>query len=329
MKHPFLVALSLSLFFNSANAQTGLPQFPVSPVLPPIEKVESSGDFPASETLDSAPVAPRIAPQNDGRAIEDVLSRLEAAVNARDANALQILGLEAPEQYVSLVARLRLRRLAVRGDHALARQNLEISGVTNAAVRKGNRTAQLLKSGAQDIALQRAPDGTWNLSGTTWSVADATFDALQVLAATARDEWDELSAAADAQARPDEVILHLVVERRGGRWIALRRSRWNGRALSPQVLARRESAQNGIASPVGVPAASANEGDSAVRAWLLSQLTARSKSGDKAGRHAASVVAAGRAQLGRFGWRVGAASQRCADYGNRQARALERNARNR
>ncbi len=294
MKYPLLIALVWSLGASAAHAQNGLPQFPVSPNLPPprtAQKIESSGDFPASETPDIPPnlapapqvVLPQIAPQNDAAAIESTLGRLEAAVNALDANALQIVGLQPPARYVSLSARLRLRRLSIRGDHALARQNLEISGVTVDMARTGQRTAQLLKTGAQDIALQRERDGSWNLSGTTWSVADATFDALQILASTARDEWDELSSAANPNARPDEVLLHLVVERRGGRWIALRRSRWNGRVLSSQVLARRESAQNGIASPTGVPAASASEGDSAVRAWILSQLMARSKSGDSAG----------------------------------------------
>ena len=287
MKHPFLIALGLCLSVSFAHAQTGLPQFPVSPNLPPPQNIEPSGDFPASETPAAppnfAPVVPQIAPRNDAATIEATLLALESAVNARDANALQIVGLQTPAQYVSLAARLRLRRLSIHGDHALARQNLEISGVTIDNARKGQRVAQLLKSGAQDIALQRAPDGSWNLSGATWSVADATFDALQILASTARDEWDDLRGAANANARPDEVILHLVAERRGGRWIALRRSRWNGRALSPQVLARRESAQQGIASPTGIPPASADEGDSTVRAWILSQMTARSKSGDEQG----------------------------------------------
>src|SRR5690606_223656 len=96
-------------------------------------------------------------------------------------------------------------------------------------------------------------------------------DALATLAAAAREEWDATqnrvlsgpTALANLQAAPladgpRPLLLHLVAERRGGRWIALRRARWEGQVLDDAALAAEErNDANGFDSTLTAPDATA------------------------------------------------------------------------
>jgi tetratricopeptide (TPR) repeat protein len=218
--------------------------------------------------------------QNAARAeIEGVLGRLARAASAGDAQALALLDVPANEREHFSSVRVSVRQIGVspQSGRALARVGVEV------LARVGGE-AVLLSSRTLDLALSQGGGG-WTVAGQKWVVPDPTFEALPVLAQTAREEWAELDAGpavapgASSAAR-DEVVLHLVVERRAGRWIALRRFRWTGRVLSRAALARREVEQK-----------SADE-------WMGSVLAGRAGRADEAGGGTLHVLM----QNGARGW---------------------------
>lgn len=187
----------------------------------------------------------------DATEIVQLFERLEAALAARDATALKLFGMGSDAaKYVSLAARARVTHIAVAPAQtaALVRQRFQISGTPAGGVFNSN-----LAGGVQDVALSRLADGRWVFVGRRWSLP---ANAIQVLSAAAREEWQALldtepdgaspravSGAASRLAAADDDLLHLVAERRAGRWIALRRSRWNGRIFDTANLASRERRQ--------------------------------------------------------------------------------------
>lgn len=187
----------------------------------------------------------------DATEIVQLFGQLEGALAARDATALKLFGMDADAaKYVSLSARARVTHIAVApsaqaATAAIVRQRFQISGTPSGGVFDAN-----LAGGIQDVGLSRLADGRWVFSGRRWSLP---ANAIQVLSSAAREEWQTLldsEAAEDAPgaasraAASSDVLLHLVVERRAGRWIALRRSRWNGRVFEAANLATRERRQS-------------------------------------------------------------------------------------
>ncbi len=182
------------------------------------------------------------------------VARLSRAIEARDPNAWKLLGLDLSqaENVKNLTASIQVGQVGFSGDggKALARYGLTVWGTQN-----GQST--LLKRTVQDLSLVRS-DASWNISAPAWDVPDPTLDALQELVAAAQNEWanpaepDEANAPARGVIAQGDVqpnsgprapeVFHLVVERRGGRWIGLRHYAWDGRVLKPQTLASRENA---------------------------------------------------------------------------------------
>jgi len=218
----------------------------------------------------------------EARSLQDLFTRLESAVTARDPSTLRFYGIEkvSPEM-AAVVLQSRLTHIAVAppaggpnakvaGPGALVRQLYRISGISA----DRTRTA-VLSSGTQEMWLTRAPDGAFTFTSQRWW---QPADAVAALSEAAREEWTEVTNAKTAAKDAGEGnLLHLVAERRGGRWMALRRSRWEGNVISPELLAQREDA-----------------GNQEVSEWLQRQMNdvARSKAG----------VAHFVLQRGRRGW---------------------------
>jgi hypothetical protein len=174
------------------------------------------------------------AADSDVSAVRGLMARLEAAAAARDATALKLFGVGDTANYSALTVRTRLSHLAVNNAYALVRHSYQVVGST------AGDSPVVIGRGVQDIALLRGVDGGWTLSDKRWA---APADALQVLWSATREEWQGLQDSASGNGRrnaSDDVVLHLVAEWRGGRWIALRRSRWNGRVYEASRLAQRE-----------------------------------------------------------------------------------------
>lgn len=206
----------------------------------------------ASTTFDSLPISNATSPEL--RSIQDLFTRLEAAVTARDPATLRFFGIErVPSEYSSLVLQSRLTHIAVApanpatgrpvGHGALVRQMYRISGIS------GDRTrTAALTGGIQELWLDRAPDGNFTFTAQRWA---QPAEAVTALTDAAREEWTEVVQASLASANSnaaseanDGNLLHLVAEQRGGRWIALRRSRWEGNVIDPVTLARQEATAN-------------------------------------------------------------------------------------
>jgi hypothetical protein len=178
------------------------------------------------------------AGEADLRAVAGVLSRLEAAVAARDVTTLRLYGITEPPRAGALALRTRLTHLAVAPAGALARQSYQVLSSSP------GEAPTALSSGVHELGLARGANDTWVLTGKRWA---APADATQVLLSAAREEWQSLQDAEDGRNR-DDVVLHLVAEWRGGRWIALRRSRWNGGVFETARLAQRERGNSDLAA---------------------------------------------------------------------------------
>lgn len=215
------------------------------------------------------------------------VANLARAVEARDAAAWKVLRLEFDDarNVRNISASLEVGRVGFSNDgsRALARCAVTVWGSVNGQ-------SQILKRGLQDVGLARSGEG-WSIPAPAWDVPESTMDALQALAETARVQWgtlhDAASVPAPGRAAQDEVqplsgprdnvVLHLVVERRGGRWIALRQYLWDGRVLSPQALARRESAPPAVAirvngTPAGAPNGAQGGAQNGSVQWIDGQL---------------------------------------------------------
>jgi len=154
-------------------------------------------------------------------AINQLLSRLDASAAGRNADALRFFGVESNAGNTSLQISTRATHMAFCPQGALVRQTYQI-----------NSSQGSLASGVHELWFIRAGEN-FQFTSKRWA---APPDAVASLQEAAREEWNR---STNARSSP---LLQLVVARRGGRWIALRRSRWEGAILDAPALA--QTAQN-------------------------------------------------------------------------------------
>jgi len=220
------------------------------------------------------------ATPTERRTIQALFDRLDQALVARDPAALQFFGIAAVSpRFVTIEPQTHLSHIAVSPAGALVRQTYRVAG------RADDGATQTLAQGAHDFGLARLPDGGFAFTAQRW--ADPP-DALAALSAAAREEWDATqnrvvsgpTALASLEAAPGEddarpLLLHLVAERRGGRWIALRRARWEGRILDETALRAAEERNDAndfestlATSAAAMPAATTPD----ATAWLRGEM---------------------------------------------------------
>jgi len=219
---------------------------------------------PAENSTSAQAQAITNASPRDWSGVTQTLAALENGVARRDVEALRRFGWSGDaSKYFAIGVRTRLLNLAVSPSGALARQSYEIRGAVN-----NNSAPLVLKRGTQELALTRLANGNWSLTGARW---EPPAEAAQTLSDAAREEWQNLQSEDNGNGAEvgeaveigrEEVVLHLVAERRGGRWIGLRRSRWTGHVLGAARSAAREA-----------------KSDSDPRAWIVNQLARRSQNG--------------------------------------------------
>lgn len=163
----------------------------------------------------SAPVTNASAGELQG--VQSVLARLQKAALAHDANALSFYGASVPADDSPLKISERITHLAVSSNGALVREVFSLSIQRTPVVN--------LSSGTQELWLSRAPDGGFALTSHRFV---APLDALTSMVQAAENEWN--NGGADGPT----AVLDLVASRIGGRWIALRRQRWDGELNSPE-----------------------------------------------------------------------------------------------
>jgi hypothetical protein len=203
----------------------------------------------AQESVPAAPLTNASAA--DVAAIQKMTGLLVQAVAARDANTLRLFGVNEATGYEGFRAQTQITHIAAQENGALVRQKYEIIGTP-----QGGGNGVLLASGAHDLWLARQADGRFAFTNKQW---DAPSDAASDLADAAREEWANVTGGNGTP----QSLLHLVAERRGGRWVALRRSRWNGVLYEPEQLAA-------IATRNAQVAGEAND----VATWLRAQMQA-------------------------------------------------------
>lgn len=183
----------------------------------------------------------------DLQAIRTLCANLDQAVGARDANTLRFYGVTSfSSDYPKLRAETRLTHVAVNGGGALVRQSYRVY-----ASHDNQTESVLLSTGAHELWLSKAADGSYGYTNKYWNYAN---DTVARLTAAAREEWDNLPTSKDGTGKlvaidattdaEPPAVLHLVAQERGGRWLALRRSHWDGAVLDPQRVARLEA--NGV-----------------------------------------------------------------------------------
>ncbi len=164
-------------------------------------------------SLPLAPVGAQDAPSvsnatpRDAASISSVLTRLEGAARAGDANALSYFGATPPADDSPLDVSSRITHVAVAQGGALVR---EIYGVT---IRRA--VPVVLSSGVQELWLPRLGDGSFSLVRRFPPPPDALSE-LQ-----AKVEGNEAGTV-------NGQIVDVVASRVGGRWLALRGSSWSG-----------------------------------------------------------------------------------------------------
>ncbi|HEX9996116.1 MAG TPA: hypothetical protein VGB45_03165 [Abditibacterium sp.] len=141
--------------------------------------------------------------------ITATVNGLERAARARDANALAFFGASVPADDAPLKLTDRVTHVAVSPGGALVRQVFALSIERKPAV--------VLSSGTQELWLSRVPNGGFALTPRRFM---APPDALGAMLQAAQTEW--------TSENDESAILDLVASRIGGRWIALRRQRWDG-----------------------------------------------------------------------------------------------------
>jgi hypothetical protein len=170
----------------------------------------------------------------DVAAITNTVAALDRGVTEKDADTLAFFGLAADAaRYASLRLDARLTHIAVSPTGALVRQSFRITGASTPGA-----ASTIILDGSHGFFLVRTDTGfAW--SDKHW--AEHT-DAVDALAEAAREEWER--PAPSKSTPPANSLLHLVAERRGGRWIALRRSRWEGSLLDARTLMATAREQN-------------------------------------------------------------------------------------
>ena len=207
--------------------------------------------------------------------IQRLNTLLEQAVAARDATTLQLFGVgDEWRQYPELQARTKITHAALQPNGALVRQKYEVLGSTAGA-------PVTLAFGTHDLWLTRLKDGSYAFTPRRWA---PPVDAAEALTDAAQEEW-KINSQATLGSNVPTGLLHLVAERRGERWIALRRSRWNGILYDPDQLAQ---------SALRAVRANPNADPQDVNLWLTAQM----KSLEARGVGTAHFML----QAGRRGW---------------------------
>ena len=157
-------------------------------------------------------------------AVTQLLESLDEAVALRDANTLRFFGFEnGAAPYPLLRAKTRLTHIAFSPAGALVRQAYRVSGAPDE-----QSVPVSLVSGVHELWLAR--DGkNFNFTDKRWS---PSYDAVLALNEAASKPWT------DTRENKNPRLLHLVATRRGGRWIALRHTSWDGALYDAKNLAR-------------------------------------------------------------------------------------------
>ena len=148
----------------------------------------------------------------DQNALDGVLEHLKDAADARDPNALQFYGASVPADASPVSVQVETTAEAVSQSGALVHQDFTVTINRDIPV--------VLSKGSHDLWLSRMPDGSFALTPNRFVTPT---DALASLEAGASAEMQSI-AGDDTPA-----VLDLVASRVGGRWIALRRQRWDGK----------------------------------------------------------------------------------------------------
>lgn len=193
-------------------------------VAPPLQAQVFSA--PPDEASDAVPSnAPAVVPTSPApitnaapqtlREVAATVAALAQNANRGDASSLRIFGLRAGTGAAQV--RAQITHLAVAGkDEPFA----ALARVAFQAAQNG----EVVSAGRVDFALRRS-GGDWSLV----QVFPAPDDAARALAGAADEE---LAKPADAPGN----VLSLVAERRGGRWLSLRRYEWSGRVQASETL---------------------------------------------------------------------------------------------
>lgn len=203
------------------------------------------------------------------RAIEAGVDRLSLSVESRDAKTLQSFGLtEAARTWPMLSIRTRISAAAVAPAGALVRLDFLAWGG-----REATSTPKLIGEGTLDLWMTRSPvvgGEVFTPDTRRWS---PPTDAADALAQAAMEEWANLEGtpATDTSG----AILHLVAQERGGRWIALRRSRWDGAIMDQSHLAPFVRAMPGSVPNATAPRGATPDNSAAaqgIKTWLQRQM---------------------------------------------------------
>jgi hypothetical protein len=260
--HNLLLVLAIS-----ANLGTG-----------PAARAQTAGDTGDGSVLSAALVTNASPVQL--RAVEGGLDELNRLVQTRDVALLRQLEVSVPTGNV-LAVRARPLAVAVTVNGALVRVRLSLWAAPDAAA-----APKLLKDALLDVWMKRVSgvqDGVLSGLGEQYVLTEQRWsppgDAVESLSSVAAEQWEvsfapglKLANSAIKDSHPGE-LLHLVVQRRGGRWIALRHSQWDGTIVSPPLLAQME--RENVSFTGG--AMQRAQGD--VRPWLRRQLARFEKEG--------------------------------------------------
>jgi tetratricopeptide (TPR) repeat protein len=237
----------------------------------------------ATPTTVALPVAAPITNATPAqlRAVEATLDRLGQAAAARDVEALKLLDL-APDDIgrYTLTAQLRATHVAVSPTGALVRVAYRVTASGGTRSTRGSSLPGLLVpplEGIVELWLSRGAANGFDLTDSRWS---PPLDAVDAFAGAASEEWNEVARQAAAAATSDGTasigtapakaatgaLLQLVAERRGGRWIALRRKRWDGEIADVATLARLANAGRKAG------AAAWRDDPTSMRSWLAGQM---------------------------------------------------------
>ena len=154
-------------------------------------------------------------------AVQNIVARLENAARNRDVGALNFFGANLPVDSAPIETQTRISHLATSQRGALVRFSFAVSVKRNPPV--------TLNRGTQDVWLSRIATGGFALTDRRFISAPDAVEALTQAAET------ELR---DARLDGKNAVLDLVASRIGGRWIALRRQRWDGEIVSSGLEAR-------------------------------------------------------------------------------------------
>jgi tetratricopeptide (TPR) repeat protein len=222
--------------------------------------------FLAQNSFAQAPISNGSA--KELAAVQQNLDWLERAVTTRDANALRFYGATAAPNAI-IRADLRATHIAFSPAGALVRQTFRIENVNDSGAALSTPV-----TGVQEFWLTRGADNSFSFTEKRWSAPDDAVSALQL---AAREEWNSSKGAQ---------LLDVIATRRGGRWIALRTSRWNGTILDNEKL-----------KPVAATQAN-TRGEIFDGEWLRAQMRSAPDNGPGTGHFLLQKTASGWVGLG-------------------------------